>query len=58
MPDDGICSWAEVAPGAMLPVSIDPSLRNTRCATESLFLNTIVCPPNDAGFGENACVPF
>src|SRR6185436_10551331 len=47
-----------VAPGAMSPVSSEPSLSTTRCVTESLFLNTTVRPPRAAGFGENACVPF
>jgi hypothetical protein len=47
-----------VAPGAISPVSADPSFSTTRCVTESLFLNTTACPPNIDGFGENACVPF
>jgi len=47
-----------LAPGARLPVSIEPSLSTTRCVTESLFLNTTVWPASAAGFGENACVPF
>src|SRR5689334_20840004 len=42
----------------MSPVSTEPSLSTTRCVIESLFLKLTICPPNVAGFGENACVPF
>src|SRR5688572_16324506 len=42
----------------MSPVSMLPSFSTTRCATESLFLKTTICPPRLAGLGEKACVPL
>src|SRR6478672_3352047 len=42
----------------MSPVSTLPSLSTTRCVTRSSFLNTTCWPPNDAGLGVKACVPF
>jgi hypothetical protein len=47
-----------VAPGARSPVSSEPSFNRTRCTTASAFLNTTICPPTDAGFGENDWAPF
>jgi hypothetical protein len=58
VPADGIMTCRLVAPGAMSPVSTVPSFRRTRCTTESVFLNTTIAPPADAGFGENEFEPF
>ena len=47
------------APGAIVPVSTDPSSRTTRCATTSAFMKTTVCPTAQvAGFGEKDNAPF
>ena len=54
----GIVTAALVAPGAMSPVSIEPSFSRTRCTSVSAFLNTTSWPPAVAGFGENDCAPF
>src|SRR5215471_5004726 len=47
-----------VAPGAISPVSTLPSFRTMRWVTRSLFWKTTDWPPNIAGLGANACVPF
>jgi hypothetical protein len=54
----GISTARLVAPGAMSPVSIEPSFSATRCVTLSLFLKTTDWPPKFAGFGSNDRVPF
>jgi hypothetical protein len=53
VPPFGIRTAALVAPGAMFPVSIEPSLRTTLWTTLSAFLKTTICPPAVAGLGEN-----
>jgi hypothetical protein len=58
VPAAGIATDRLVAPGAISPVSTEPSFKTTRCMTESLFLNTTVWPPSAAGLGENAWAPF
>ena len=42
----------------MSPVSNDPSFATMRCVTPSSFRHPTICPPGDAGFGENDCEPL
>ena len=46
-------------PGAISPVSSDPSFKTTRCVMLSTFCHTTVCPAGKAaGFGEKDCAPL
>jgi hypothetical protein len=47
------------APGAMSPVSTDPSFNTTRWVIVSTLCQTTICPAGSvAGFGENDCAPL
>jgi cytochrome c5 len=58
VPPVGIRTAVLEAPGAIFPVSSEPSFRTTRWTTLSAFLKTTICPPAVAGLGENDCAPF
>ena len=39
-------------------MSNDSSLATIRCVTPSSLRHTTICPPGEAGFGENDCEPL